>query len=177
MNQKNLVPFSVIVDKLEHLNQESATGTLFIVDDSSKYAQIALKYGRIVFVLYGHKRGRNALKELAKMKRGRYRFQKEILASRTDSLLDVSSILAVLRGRDRSIENETSTSTDSATTHADFFQVLEDCLTEYIGPAASLYIDEQRDIKDVQAIIDALSKEIPTAEKVQAFRAKMNLLI
>jgi hypothetical protein len=74
MTTQELIPFWRIVEQLRQFCAERLTGTVFIVSDDNRMAQVHLESGNIVMMLCRGRRGLDALAAMRTMLNARLRF-------------------------------------------------------------------------------------------------------
>ena len=177
MKQEEYTPIASIVDYLEQLCAQGVSGTLFIATRTHLNAQIALNQGRIMFVQYQGKRGMEAVQRLQTIKEGRFRLQTGLLTSLSDSLPASAALCRLLRGQP--MENPTGSAmniapANSGSITSQQMKLLEEHLTEYVGPVATLLVKEHcQPGMSLTKIVETLASEVLSAEEAQAFRKKM----
>jgi hypothetical protein len=169
------LPFADIVKELRQLCDRRASGTLFISTEANRSAQVMIDRGEIIFVYFYNKRGEDALKLMASVEAGRFRFQEGVLSTRRMALPTTDVILDMLANYDRpadvsakkaKVQVEKLTEEQKA--------VLKDCLTEYIGPMAAIICDDHfGHVAGLQAAVEALAQEIPSPEQAEGFKKKV----
>lgn len=170
---QDYMPFPEIISALKKLCQERVTGTIFIATKKNRSAQLILDRGEIVFVYFFNKRGEEALELMATISAGRYRFQEGAVTRRMD-LPPTDVILQNLAGQ--SAGEQIRVSSTAAAVGPGLSQeqkdVIESCLAGFIGPMAGIICEDHLGVAaDLQAAIDALVTEIPSAEQAQKFKA------
>ncbi len=182
MKQEQFVPLDAIVDALEYLGVQGATGTLFIGSRTNQNAQIALRNGKVEFVSYQGKKGREALALLATLGEGRYQFRPGILAPNAEFLPSTAKIVRGFRAAscpmpDAAPANLRISAGAAATVpRTSVFRqrkLLADLLAKYIGSAApSLVTHQVAQQGNLMVVIAALAGEIPSEEAAASFRKK-----
>ncbi len=92
------IPFADLVNQIEVLCTQKASGILFIATKANRSAQIVLEKGTIVFVYFYNKQGQEALELMLTIQAGRYRFQKNATSPRRNKLPPTPDILQFLSG-------------------------------------------------------------------------------
>jgi hypothetical protein len=192
MTQDN-VPFSEILNKLDQLCKQKATGTLFLTTSANRSAQVAIDHGEVVFLFYSGKMGEAALAAMATIDSGHFRFQENSLPSRRMALPPAATVLTRLQsgaaatGSSAAPSSSAAAITDSSAVTrvvptaapsrgssgltAEQKQILERCLAEHIGPMAAIICEDQlRGTFNVEEAIDALAAEVPTPAAAEQFR-------
>lgn len=181
MKPEQFVPLNTIVDALERLGVQGATGTLFIGARTNQNAQVALRNGKVEFVYYQGKRGREALALLASLDEGRYQFRPGILTPHAESLPSTAKIVQGFRlasrpKPDAAAAHRRIRAGDVATPRTPVFRqrkLLTELLTEYIGPTAPGLVTQQVIQQgNMMVVIATLAGEIPSEEDAADFRKK-----
>lgn len=174
MKQDNFVPLAEAISVIEQLAERNADGTLFLGTKTNQYAQMAFKQGKITFLYFQNKRGQDALSLLAKVQECKYRFQTTVLSSLTDNLPPFATILQILRGEAGQKPTESVSVQSKQPLTSEQKELLQGYLVDYVGPAASLLVDEYcQKNRDIQTVINALAAEIPDEAEAQQFRRKV----
>lgn len=171
---QDYIPFLEIVSEIERIAARKATGTFFVATKANRSAQVIFDKGEIVFVYFYNKKGKEALELMLTIQAGRYRFQEGGSVSRRVSLPPTEEIVEFLSKKN---DNMQSSPDDSKETAGGLVQnqkeVLERLLAEYIGPMAAIICEDYLDSAvDVDAAIDALAAEIPSAVQADKFRSQ-----
>lgn len=188
MNSEEYVPFAEIVAELKNVCAAGKTGVMYITSVENRSAQLMLDQGKIVFLYFFNKRGRDALRLMGEIETGRFRFQEGTSPTLRTELPHTEDILRFLSAASGLLPNdsagsgnsesgqvkENTTSTAIMTLTVDQKQALEEGLAGYIGPMASIICEDHFDsVHDMQTAIDRLAAEIPVSAQADAFREKM----
>ncbi len=181
MTQK-YIPFSEIVVQLKKICDSKATGTMFVVTQKNKSAQVMIEKGKIVFIYFFNKRGQAAIDLMKTIAAGTYRFQEGTVNYRPMDLPDTRVILQTLAGveNDGYPELETGSGSVEETSVLSPAQrsVLEECLADYIGPMAGIICEDYLGtVPDVATAVDLLAAEIPSAAQGEQFKEQVRAKI
>jgi len=171
------IPFADLVNQIEVLCTQKASGILFIATQANRSAQIVLENGVIVFVYFYNKQGREALELMLTIQAGRYRFQENATSPRRNTLPPTQDILQFLSGTQTTEPPAEPEALSQLTDEQK--STLQSVLAEFIGPMAAIICEDHLDsTPDLTTAIDALASEIPSAEQGQKFKiqveAKLN---
>lgn len=187
MNDEACVPLAEIVNGLNAVCVARQTGTMYITTDSKKSAQVMINEGVIVYLYFYNKRGMEALRLMAEMEFGRFKFQEGLPTSLKADLPTTNEILKQLEGavaKEPVIANDVVSADMPAEKPAggksgtglntDQKQLLEDALTDYIGPMAAFVCEDHLGTaRDVESAVNALAAEIPEPNKAAKFKEQM----
>ncbi len=189
MSQSESIAFPLVVETLRQLCAEERTGTVFIVSDDNRMAQVHLHGGDVAAVLCRGRRGHDALLLMQSMARARLRFEDGPVARGEADAAATQAILAYLDGsrtqapnsgpgkERRSVERTPLVAAAappdgvlSATTRA----IFERILTEYIGPMAQIICQDHFDsAKGARLTALALAGEIPNQAHAARFLSEV----
>ncbi len=96
MTQAELLPFQGIVDYLRQLCAQGRSGTVFLVSDDNRMAQVRLDNGQIASLLCRNRRGLEALGILRGMRHARLRFDESFMAKDENDHLSNQAVFAQL---------------------------------------------------------------------------------
>ncbi len=170
---QDFIPFSKIVVEIERLSKQKATGTLFIVTQDNRSAQMMLDNGEIVYLLFSSKRGQDALELMKTMNFGRFRFQEGGALSRRMPLPPTEMILKTLSNGSGIVQERPPVvrSTEGTGLSTEQKSILESCLADCIGPMASIICEDHcSSASNLQAAVDALAEEIAASGQAKRFR-------
>lgn len=202
MTTQELMPFWRIVEQLRQFCAERLTGTVFIVSDDNRMAQVHLESGNIVMLLCRGRRGLEALTAMRTMLNARLRFDDSYVSATETENLNTSEVIdqlgislanapaaaprvpthAALRVAPAAAAAAPQAATAAATAaaaapamalSADAVGKLEKMLVQYIGPMAQIVCaDHVEQAADLRSLALALSTEIPDKKQADAFRAE-----
>ena len=187
MIQEN-VAFAEIVVELRQICDELKSGTMYITSQMNRAAQIAIERGKIVFLYYSNKRGREALDLMPEIEFGRFRFQEGSVSAMRSEAVPTEEILLFLAAASGEAEQRGELATHSeVVTRAQYTgesvltdkqqQILEESLTLYIGPMASLICEEHlTSVSGWHDAVQRLAAEIPDVAQAEKFRTEMRQL-
>lgn len=146
--EKQLISYSEIIEKLRHLCGGGATGTFSMATSANHHATISIKKGQIVGATYRNLKGTAALDNIRQVDAGHCAFAPGVLriSDEDASLASSKSLLDFLRANGNAAavkvakavaETKHSESQDEATR-----QAIEVEATEYLGPIAETICQE-----------------------------------
>ena len=185
MSTQELIPFWRIVEQLRQFCAERLTGTVFIVSDDNRMAQVHLESGNIVMLLCRGRRGLDALAAMRTMLNARLRFDDTYISATETEHLDTREVInqlsaslpsappgAALRAATPAAPAAGAAVAGPALS-AEALARMERILVQYIGPMAQIVCaDHAADAGDVRALALALISEIPDKKQADAFRAE-----
>lgn len=185
MSTQELIPFWRIVEQLRQFCAERLTGTVFIVSDDNRMAQVHLESGNIVMLLCRGRRGLDALAAMRTMLNARLRFDDTYISATETEHLDTREVInqlsaslpsappgAALRSA-ASAAPAPAAAVAGPALSAEALARMERILVQYIGPMAQIVCaDHAADAGDVRALVLALISEIPDKKQADAFRAE-----
>jgi len=191
---QELMPFWRIVEQLRQFCAERLTGTVFIVSDDNRMAQVHLESGNIVMLLCRGRRGLEALAAMRTMLNARLRFDDSYVSATETENLNTSEVIdqlgislanapaaasrvpahAALRAAPAAAAAATQPAVAPVMAlSADAVGKLEKMLVQYIGPMAQIVCaDHVEQAVDLRSLALALSTEIPDKKQADAFRAE-----
>jgi hypothetical protein len=181
MGTSDFVPFASVVAQLGVLCSQGLTGTVRLVSDDNRMAQVHLHGGQIAYVLCRGRRGRDALAIMRTMASARLTLDGVVAVSGAASDLPTATILAYLSGAlaqlpeaDGSVAAPAARAAAGAPAAAaaavDFLtpplrQACQQIVTRYIGPMAEIVCGEHfDDAADPRMLALALMGEVPGRE-------------
>lgn len=168
-------PFPNIVEAVQRLCTDQATGSFFIATESNRSAHLMLENGEIVFIYYYNQHGVDALEMMRSIDSGRYKFQKGLITDQRDQLPSTDEILRIMSSFTQEVDLKSTSAGPTVSTVQALStkqkSVFESCLAEYIGPMAAIICEDHLEsAADIQSATDALVTEIPCAEQAKKFR-------
>jgi hypothetical protein len=182
MATSDFVPFPDLVAQIAKMCGQGHSGTVLLVSDDNRMAQVHLHAGQIVFVMCRGRRGRDALDIMRTMRNARMSIDGVAAVSGSGAGLPTADILAYLGGSLTQLPDAQSGSLrapGSTAAPVDFLtpQIRVTCqqlLTRYIGPMAEIVASEHFDSAlDLRALALALVAEIPGREQAVKFKADL----
>lgn len=188
MNQQSFSPFFEIIDDIKRLCEQGRTGTIFLVSDNNRMAQVFLENGNIASILCRGQRGQQALDSLSNMQSVRLRFDDTIkIAPNRDGLSNQTVFETLLKAAGKLSGISTNVSaklaapatpvvTNAATfsINADTKKLVQDTLTIYIGPFAEIVCQDHFDkANNLRGLIEQLAGEIPNETSANQFRSEL----
>ena len=205
MVQPDFTPFPALMEQVSQLYGQRQTGTIMLVSDDNRMAQMHLRNGEIVFVMCRGRRGRDALGIMRTMLAARLTFVAGVVdaaesiewASKT--VLDyLSGLLVDLPGageagvpaaprpaaaaaapvapRPAAVAPAAVASGAGVNSHTK--ALLEKIMLTYIGPMAQIVCgDHFASATDPRALTLALASEIPGGAQQAKFKAEVAKLL
>ncbi|HEU4842915.1 MAG TPA: hypothetical protein VFT05_01520 [Burkholderiaceae bacterium] len=173
MTQQDMIPFRRIVEMVREFCSQRRTGTVFIVSDDNRMAQVHLESGNIVALLCRGRHGQEAVAGMRTMQAGRLRFDDNYLTASDAERFDTHALLELLgagtAASPRAAERPAPAPAASGAVTLAQAAALEQCLVQFIGPMAEiLCADHVAQAANLPALIAVLADEIP--DKTQAAR-------
>jgi hypothetical protein len=176
MTQQDMIPFRRIIDTVGEFCRQRRTGTVFIVSDDNRMAQVHLESGNIVALLCRGRHGQEAVAGMRTMQAGRLRFDDNYLTASDVERFDTHALLELLGGGARAEERPAPPAAPASAAHTDTRVIspaqavaLEHILMQYIGPMAEIICaDHVAQAANLPALIAVLADELP--DKAQAAR-------
>lgn len=181
----DFVPFPDLVAQIARMCGQGLSGTVLLVSDDNRMAQLHLHAGQIVFVMCRGRRGRDALGIMRTMRNARLSVDGMAVVSADGSGLPTDAILAFLGGALEQLPDAQGSAGSPrpagavAAAEADFLtpqirQACQQALTRYIGPMAEIVADEHFDsAADARSLALALAAEIPGRDQAAKFKAEI----
>lgn len=174
MIQLQSVRFAQLVSgELPNLCRENRTGMIFVVSNDNRLAQFGLDQGEIVFLAFQGKRGLEALASLKgldfKISVSRF-FEGQASPSRL-ALPATDDILKQLGGGEHHRPAAPADPISARPLSDHVKAVLEQELTEFIGPMAAIVCEETWGlVGSLGQALDVLSQELPDAKQAARFQ-------
>lgn len=180
----DFVPFPDLVAQIARMCGQGLSGTVLLVSDDNRLAQVHLHEGRIVFVMCRGRRGRDALGIMRTMRNARLSVDGMAAVNGDAVGLPTDAILAFLGGALEHLPDAPAPAREprtegAAAAPADFLtpqirQACQQALTRYIGPMAEIVAGEHFDsAADARALALALAAEIPGRDQAAKFKAEI----
>ncbi len=192
MAQQDMIPFRRIVEMVREFCTQRRTGTVFIVSDDNRMAQVHLESGNIVALLCRGRRGQEALAGMRTMRAARLRFDDNYLTADSAEQFNTSEVLELLTGgvpaRSRAVERVAPPSvapapakaagTGPSTLTPAQAATLERILVQYIGPMGEIVCaDHAAQAGNAKALIGLLAEEVPDKAQAAAFASEASRLL
>jgi hypothetical protein len=196
MAQQDLIPFRRIVEMVREFCTQRRTGTVFIVSDDNRMAQVHLESGNIVALLCRGRRGQEALAGMRTMQAGRLRFDDNYLTADSAEHFNTCDVLEALTGgvpaRSRAVERLQPAAPRPApvpvqaapaqggpgTVTPAQAAMLERILVQYIGPMGEIVCaDHVAQAGNLKALIELLAEEVPDEDKAAQFSKEASRLL
>jgi hypothetical protein len=185
--QTELFPFLRVVDYLKQLCAQGRSGTLFLVSDDNRMAQVRLDNGQIASLLCRNRRGLEALGILRNMQHARLRFDESFMAKDENDNLSTQAIFDTLFSAAGGAADAPSGAAPAAPAKPaapapakapallltpQVKATIQRVMTQYIGPMAEIICDDHFDAAgNMQALVQLLAGEISAPEQAAKFRA------
>lgn len=186
MAQAEFLPFAGIVDYLRQLCAQERSGTVFLVSDDNRMAQVRLDKGQIASLLCRNRRGLEALGILRSMAHARLRFDETFLARGENDQLSNQAVFDGLAGAAPvvapavtavaapalpAVPTPAAARAPAALTPR-ARAVIQRVLTQYIGPMAEIVCDDHfAAAADLPALVRLLAGEISAPAQAAKFSA------
>jgi hypothetical protein len=193
MAQQDMIPFRRIVEMVREFCTQRRTGTVFIVSDDNRMAQVHLESGNIVALLCRGRRGQEALAGMRTMQAARLRFDDNYLTADSAEQFNTSEVLELLTGgvpaRSRAVERVAppaaapaapakAAASGPGTVTAAQAATLERILVQYIGPMGEIVCAEHvPQAGNAKALIGMLAEEVPDKAQAAAFAKEASRLL
>lgn len=182
MVQAELLPFLRVVDFLRQLCAQGRSGTVFLVSDDNRMAQVRLDKGQIASLLCRNRRGIEALGILRSMANARLRFDETFLVKDEHDNLSTEAIFDALAGSFAGAEAAPAVaaaprpaapaSTAALLLTPAVKATIQRVMTQYIGPMAEIICDDHFGAAgNMQALVQLLADEISAPAQAAKFRA------
>jgi hypothetical protein len=201
--QAELLPFQGIVDYLKQLCAQGRSGTVFLVSDDNRMAQVRLDNGQIASLLCRNLRGLEALGILRGMRHARLRFDETFLGKGENDHLSNQAIFEQLFAEGPATPAAAANPAAPASRAAPSVQAvaapgvarpsaaaaaaapallltpqvkatIERVMTQYIGPMAQIICEDHFDAAgNMQALVQLLAGEISAPAQAARFRLEI----
>lgn len=184
----DFLPFADLVSQIAALCQQGKSGTVLLVSDDNRMAQLHLHQGQIVFLMCRGRRGRDALALMRTMRHARLSLDGMAAVNGDGAGLPTASILAYLSGAIEQLPDagaaaqspgiDTAPAPAAGPAQDDFLtalvrSTLQGAMLRYIGPMAEIVCGEHFDsAPDLPALVAALAAEIPNKDQAAKFKAE-----
>jgi hypothetical protein len=189
--QAEMLPFQGIVDYLKQLCAQGRSGTVFLVSDDNRMAQVRLDNGQIASLLCRNLRGLEAVGILRGMRHARLRFDESFMAKGENDHLSNHAIFeqlfaegpatpaatpAASAGRAAPAVPATAAAAAAPalllTPHVK--ATIERVMTQYIGPMAQIICEDHFDAAgNMHALVQLLAGEISAPQQAAKFRLEI----
>jgi hypothetical protein len=175
MVQAELLTFLRVVDSLRQLCAQGRSGTVFLVSDDNRMAQVRLDKGQIASLLCRNRRGIEALGLLRSMASARLRFDETYLVKDEHDNLTTQAIFDALGGGSvPAVLAPAAAAPGKAPALALTPAVkatIQRIMTGYIGPMAEIICDDHFDAAgNLPALLNLLAGEISAPAQAARFR-------
>jgi len=191
MAQQDMIPFRRIIEMVREFCTQRRTGTVFIVSDDNRMAQVHLESGNIVALLCRGRRGQEAVAGMRTMQAARLRFDDNYLTADDNERFDTYKVLELLgAGSDGQRAAERVAASVAAPAPAPAAPegpgtvtpaqatTLEHILIQYIGPMGEIVCaDHVAQAGNVRALIAVLADEVPDKAQAAQFVRDANRLL
>lgn len=161
---------SELLSALEELSRNQATGMVTAVTDDNHHVRIGLEKGEIMHLAAHRLQGSAAIAAIAASPCHHFKFAPGSTLPTQPDLPASEVILNALR-TGAYTEAEADFAATPAPTGIDpgLLRIIEEELTEYVGPIAPILVSEAKRQPSLNAILQKLTKELPTAAAKDAF--------
>lgn len=187
MEKTEFLPFLRIVEYIRQLCAQRRSGTVFVVSDDNRMAQVRLEDGEIASLLCRNRRGLEALGIMRGMQNARLRFDESYIARAEKDNLSTQAILDDLFCVAPSVLSRIQESAPPAAVPApavgeqhklvltsEVRATVQRVMTQYIGPMAEIVCDDHfEQAGNVRALVQLLAGEISVPEQAARFRAEI----
>ena len=179
---------SNLTEELKRIAHNKLTGLIFITSGANRSAQISFLDGNIVFALSQGKKGQSAIEMIAQMDQLRFRFQEGAIPASRAEMPSFKEIQECLQkgGKEKQpssgkLSERASTNTfikekevsRSVSFSAEQKQLIQEVLSEYIGPMAIILCEDHlEDVDTMEEAIARISREIPAQQEAR-FREEL----
>jgi hypothetical protein len=194
MAQQDFIPLVELLDRIAGLWAQGHTGTVMLVSDDNRMAQIHLQGGNIIFVLCRGRRGREGLNIMRTIQRARMSLDRPSVANNEPIEWSTEVILDYLYGTIDELPAPTgpvvnagpgaaprlapaaAAAATPARTGAFVLtpaqrDTFERTMANYIGPMASIVCGDYFDsATDLRSLASKLASEIPGADQAEKFK-------
>lgn len=169
-----------LIEELRRVCVEKRTGKMLIATQDNQLARISFRDGEIVSISYRLKNGREAIPLLKEIKQARVKFSTGKAGGdpAAEPLPPTVEIMRLLSGDKPAPAPAAGTVTMDQVPAA--LKIIEAELIEVLGPLASIVWTEHRErlgtpitASKLQALLEALAKEIGDPTKVQTFKEQV----
>lgn len=189
MAQAELLPFLRIVEYLKQLCAQGRSGTLFLVSDDNRMAQVRLAHGEIASLLCRNRRGLEALGILRGMQHARLRFDESFIVNDDNDNLSTQAVFDNLSGvassgaasaapRVAAPPKASAAAGEPALALAlspEVKATIERVMTQYIGPMAEIVCEDHfEQAGNMRALVQLLAGEINAPDQAAKFRADIS---
>ena len=171
MVQAEMLPFQGIVDYLKQLCAQGRSGTVFLVSDDNRMAQVRLDNGQIASLLCRNLRGLEAVGILRGMRHARLRFDESFMARGENDHLSNQAIFEQLFAEGPASPVPAPPAL-MLTPHVK--ATIERVMTQYIGPMAQIICEAHFDAAgNMHALVQLLAGEISAPQQAARFRLEI----
>ena len=187
MAQAEMLPFQGIVDYLMQLCAQGRSGTVFLVSDDNRMAQVRLDNGQIASLLCRNLRGLEAVGILRGMRHARLRFDESFMARGENDHLSNQAIFEQLfaegpaspvpappAGRPAPATPVSTPAPPALMLTPHVKATIERVMTQYIGPMAQIICEDHFDAAgNMHALLQLLAGEISAPQQAARFRLEI----
>jgi hypothetical protein len=181
------VPFPSLITQIADMCRRGLSGSVQLVSDDNRMAQLHLRAGQIVYVMCRGRRGQDALGIMRTMRNARLSVDNAAVVNSDSAGLPTADILAYLGGSleqlpgtdarasaAASLATATAAAAPASFLTPELRLACQQTLARYIGPMAAIVCDEHFDsAPDAGALAHALAAEIPGAQQSVKFKAEI----
>lgn len=183
MAQQDLIPFRRIVEMVRDFCSQRRSGTVFIVSEDNRMAQVHLDGGNIVALLCRGRHGQEAVAGMRTMQAGRLRFDESVRAVSHPEPVNTNEVLASLWAGAAApaapaLVPPPAQPASSAAVSAVQAATLEKILIQYIGPMGEIVCaDHLAQAGNLKALIAVLADEVPDKAQAALFTREANRML
>ena len=162
-----------LVETLQKLCDEAATGTLFLTLPDRRQARIGLLRGQIVHLTLFTLRGELVIRALLNRPPLSFSFHPGNVSEEQDGLPDTALILQRLAGAADAGPMPAGTPPPAAALPESVLRLVTQELAHFVGPMASILVAEQAGATSVERLLARLSLDLDNRDEIEAFRHRV----
>ncbi|WP_029921676.1 DUF4388 domain-containing protein [Nevskia soli] len=163
-----------LVEALQKLCAEGATGTLFLTLPDRRQARIGLLRGRMVHLTLFTLRGELVIRALANRPPLSFSFHPGNVSEEQGELPDTAVILQRLGGSGGGAEpGPVQVEASAPALPESVMRVVTQELAHFVGPMASILVAEQAGATSLERLLAKLSLDLDNRDEIEAFRHKV----
>ncbi|MFI4980640.1 MAG: hypothetical protein ACHQIO_09840 [Nevskiales bacterium] len=162
-----------LVEALQKLSTEGATGTLFLTLPDRRQARIGLLRGRIVHLTLFTLRGELVIRALANRPPLSFSFHPGNVSEEQGGLPDTAIILQRLGGNGGAEPGPLQVEAPAPVLPESVMRVVTQELAHFVGPMASILVAEQARATSLERLLAKLSLDLDNRDEIEAFRHKV----
>lgn len=162
-----------LVEALQKLSTEGATGTLFLTLPDRRQARIGLLRGRIVHLTLFTLRGELVIRALANRPPLSFSFHPGNVSEEQGELPDTAVILQRLGGSGGAEPGPVQLEASAPALPESVMRVVTQELAHFVGPMASILVAEQAGATSLERLLAKLALDLDNRDEIEAFRHKV----